>query len=116
MLTAAHRDSHVLTENGRRLLGWHWHELNAASVALTDHGVTMRGLYIFYPTRFRAEHRYEVTFAFDGGDHDGVGASKTGSATLNFEGGLELRWQPEAGPPAPKPVDPRPRRVGRQLR
>src|SRR5215831_11223786 len=95
MLSAAHRDSHVLTEDGRTLLAWHWHELNAASAALMDHGVTMRGLNIFYPTRFRAEHRYEVTFAFHGGDYDGVGASATGCATLNFECHLELRWQPE---------------------
>jgi hypothetical protein len=39
------------------------HEVNAASASLTDNGVALRGLDIFHPIRFRAEHRYEVTFA-----------------------------------------------------
>ena len=105
MLSAARRDSHVLSEDRCPLFRRHCDEVNAASASLTDNGVALRGLDILHPIRFRAEHRYEVTFAFHGGDHHGVRSCAAGCATMNFEGGLEARRQPEAGPPARKPVD-----------
>src|SRR4029434_5685283 len=106
VLSAAQRDSHVLSEDGCPLLRRHCHEANAASASLADHCVAMRGFDVLYPIGPRAEHRYEITFALDSGDHDGGRASAAGCATLNFEDGLEHRRQPEAGPPASKPIDP----------
>ena len=88
------------------MLRRNYHEVNTAAGSLTDNGVAMRGLNILHPIRFRAEHRYEVTFALHGCDHQRVRASATGCATVDFEGRLELRRQPEAGPPARKSVDP----------
>jgi hypothetical protein len=112
VLSAARRDSHVLSEDGCPLLRRHCHEMNTASASLTDNGVALRGLDILHPIRFRAEHRDEVTFALHGGDYHGVRACAAGYATMNFEGGLELRWQSEARPSARKPVDP-PAKAGR---
>src|SRR5437588_5735020 len=84
VLSAARRDSHVLSEDGCPLLQRHCHEVNAASASMTDNGVALRGLDILHPIRFQAEHRYEVTFALHGGDHHGVRAYAAGCATMNF--------------------------------
>src|SRR5438552_12128549 len=106
VLAAAQRDAHVLAEDGCPLLRRHRHEANAAMAPLADYGVAMRGLDVLHPIRPRAEHRYEVMFALHGGDHHGDRASAAGCAATDFEGGLEPRRQPDAGPPARKPVDP----------
>jgi hypothetical protein len=100
------RDSHILPEDGGPPLGWHRDKVNSDSAPLTDNGVAMRGLDIPHPVGIRTEHRYEVTFTVNGGDHHRVRSLAAGLAISNFEGGLEVRREPEAGPPAVETVDP----------
>ena len=111
-MSAAASDSHVLSEDGCPLLWRHRHEVNPASVSLTNDRVTMRSLDVLHPIGFRAEHRHEVTFALHGGDDHGVRASVARYATIHFENGLALRRQAEAGPPTAKAVDPSPKTRG----
>ena len=78
VLSAARRDAHVLSQDWCPLLRRHCHEVNGPSTSVADDGVAMRCLDVLHPIRPRAEHRYEVTFALHGGDHDGVRASAAG--------------------------------------
>jgi hypothetical protein len=96
VLSAAQLYSHVLSKDRRPLLRRYRYEVNAASASLTDEGVSTRGFDIFHPIRFGSEHRYQVAFALQGGDHHRVGTYAAGFATTNFERGLECWRQPES--------------------
>ena len=56
VLSAARRDSHVLSEDRCPLFRRHCDEVNAASASLTDDRGAMCGFNILHPIRFWAEH------------------------------------------------------------
>ena len=116
MHSAAERNLHVFTQDWRSLLRRHCDKMNAGSTSLPNKAVAIGGLDVLHPIGPRAEHGYEVAFALDSGYNHRGQASAVGCTPANFEGRLESRWEPKAGPPTLKPVDPPPRRVGRQLR
>ena len=66
----------------------------------------MGGFDVFYPIRSRAEHRYQITFAFDGGDNHGCRALMAGCPATDFQDGHLPRRKAEGRPPTRQSVDP----------
>ena len=106
VLSAARRDSQVFSKDRRPFVWRHQHEVNAATTPVSNDRLTMCRFDILYPIRLHTEHRYEVVFAVDGGEHYGIRAYTAGFASSNFKDSLELRRQAKTRPPAVEAIKP----------
>jgi hypothetical protein len=90
--------------------------VNAATAALADDGIAMRGLDILHPVGIGTKHRDQVMFAINRGDYDWIGASGPDVRPRTSRAAWNLGGSPRPDHQQFRRLIQWPRRVGRQPR
>jgi len=106
MVAAARCNAHILAEDGCTTFRRYTDEMDRMSASVAENGEAMSSLNVPDPIRSRAEHRNQMTPAFDDGDHHRGRASPAGSAARDFKNGIISGRQTEDNQPSCQPVDP----------